>query len=99
MIAIANDAAKPSAVSFRIRPRRRCDVDLEAREEQQEGQADERQDRDGEVGLDPAESGRTDHDAEHDLEHDRGEPEARGRIRAPAARPDPAATTISRLVK
>ena len=52
------------------------DVNFQTREEQQEGQSDEGQDRHREIGIDPAESRRPDHDAEHNLEHDRREPEA-----------------------
>ena len=51
--------------------------DLEARQEQEEREADQGEDRDREVGLDPAQPGRADGDAEHDLEHDRRKPQAR----------------------
>jgi hypothetical protein len=53
----------------------------QARQEQQEGQPDERQDGHWEIGRDPPEPRRADddskHDLQHDLKHDRGQPEAR----------------------
>jgi len=47
------------------------ELDLEPGEEQQEGEAEQGQDLDRRVELDPPEHGGPDHDADHDLEHDR----------------------------
>jgi len=53
------------------------ELDLEPGKEQQEGEAEQRQDLDRRVELDPAEHGGPDHDADHDLEHDRRQAQAR----------------------
>ena len=47
------------------------DVDLQAGQEEQEGQTDQGEDLDREINLHPAKPGRADDDAEHDLEDDR----------------------------
>jgi hypothetical protein len=64
-------------VTRSTRPRQALEVDLESGEEQQEGQPDQRQDRDRQVHLDPSQSRGPDHDAQHDLQHDSGKPQAR----------------------
>ena len=53
------------------------ELDLEAREEQHEAKADQRQDLDHLVDLDDAEQRRTHHDAGDDLEHHRRQPDTR----------------------
>ena len=53
------------------------DVDLEAGEEEQEGEPDEREHLDRLVDLDPAEHRRADDDPEDDLEHHRRQPQLR----------------------
>ena len=49
----------------------RGEIDLEARQEQQERKADQGEDLDRVVDLDPAEDGGADHDPDHDLERPR----------------------------
>ena len=53
------------------------EVDLQAGEEEQEGEAERGDHRDRLVDVHPAEHARADDDAGHDLQHDRREPEAR----------------------
>ena len=52
-------------------------VHLQAGQEQQEGQAEKRQDPDGQVGLDPVQHRGTDHDPQDDLQHHCWEPKLR----------------------
>ena len=77
LIAIANDSANPIAVSLRIRPRRRSTSISRPERNSRNASPMRAQDRDGQVGLGPAQPGRADHDAEHELEHDRRQPEPR----------------------
>ncbi|MDP1849532.1 MAG: hypothetical protein Q8K79_17230 [Solirubrobacteraceae bacterium] len=53
------------------------ELDLQAGEEQQEDQADERDDGDRRVDLDPAEHRRADDDPQDDLQHDGRQPQTR----------------------
>jgi hypothetical protein len=55
-------------------PAQALEVDLQAGEEQQVGQAHRREDLDGVVDVDPAERGGADEDPDHDLQHDRRQP-------------------------
>ena len=52
-------------------------VDLQPGQEEQEGQAEQGQDRHRQVNVDPAEPGRPDDDAADDLEHDRRDAQPR----------------------
>ena len=74
--AIANESAKPSAVSAQHPPAQLLELDLEPGEEQHERQTDERDHRDRLVDLDDAEHRRPDDDAGDDLQHHGGQPQA-----------------------
>src|SRR4051794_3744419 len=53
------------------------ELDLEAGEEEHEGEAQQRDDRDGRIAAHEPEQGRADDDARHNLEHDGGQLQAR----------------------
>jgi hypothetical protein len=53
------------------------EVDFQAGEEEQEGEAERGDDGDRLIDVHPAEHARADDDADHDLQHDRREPESR----------------------
>jgi hypothetical protein len=77
--ATANEAANPSVTNPSRLPPELLDVDLQPGQEQQEGQADQRQDLQGHVHLDPAEHGGPEHDAGDDLQHRARQPQRRRR--------------------
>ena len=75
--AIANESAKPSSAAPQQRPAQPLEVDLQAGEEEQHREAEQREHGHRLVDLDPAEAARTDDDPGDDLEHDGRQPQAR----------------------
>ena len=76
-IARTSERPKPPAPRTQRRAAKHVEVELQAGQEEQEGDAQQRHERDGVVHLEPAQDRGTHHDARKDLEDDRGDAEPR----------------------
>ena len=68
---------KPHSAETQRRSAKHVEVELQSGQEEQEGDAQQRHERDGVVHLEPAQDRRSDDDACKDLKDDRGDTEPR----------------------